>query len=63
MGIDSNVKSMLLWQYNLSFDPNHLDQIPINGLTPVIFQITPVTDLPLLLGLAEDQAKELSAVR
>lgn len=49
--------------FNLPFDPNHLEQIPINGLTPVIFQITPVTDLPLLLGLAEDHPEALSAVR
>ena len=50
-------------EFNLPFDPNHLDQIPINGLTPVIFQITPITDLPLLLGLADEDSKQLSAVR
>jgi len=48
--------------FNLPFDPNHLDKIPINGLTPVIYQITPVTDLPLLLGLVEDHLEQLSAV-
>ena len=50
-------------EFNVPFDPNNLDKIPINGLTPVIFQITPVTDLPLLLGLSEDHSEELSAVR
>ncbi len=49
--------------FNLPFDPSHLDQIPINGLTPVIFQITPVTDLPLLLGLAEKHPEILSAAQ
>jgi len=49
--------------FNLPFDPNTLENIPINGLTPVIYQITPVTDLPLLLGLAEDHSEQLSAVR
>ena len=50
-------------EFNLPFDPNNLEKIPINGLTPVIFQITPVTDLPLLLGLAEEHPETLSAVR
>lgn len=50
-------------EFDLPFDPNHLEKIPLNGLTPVIFQITPVTNLPLLSGLAEDPSKQLSAVR
>ena len=68
-GIDMNPNKLKLQtqgqgvEFNLPFDPNHLDQIPINGLTPVISQITPITNLPLLLGLAEDHSEELSAIR
>ena len=68
-GIDMNPNKLNLQtqgqgvEFNLPFDPNRLDQIPINGLTPVIFEITPVTNLPLLLDLADDESKQLSAVR
>ncbi len=50
--------------FNLPFDPNHLDQIPVNGLTPVIFKIesVPIENFPLILGLVEEPSKELSAV-
>ncbi len=46
-----------------NFDLNHLERFPINGFSPIIFQTVPVTDLPLFLGLTEDQLKQLSAVR
>ncbi len=38
----------------------NLEIIPINGLTPVILQITPVTDLPFLLGLSQPAREQLS---
>lgn len=33
-----------------------LENMDINGFTPVIFSITPVTNLPALLGLAGEDA-------
>jgi len=40
---------------NMPFDPAQLQGVTIDGFTPVIFSITPITNLPLLLGVsAED---------
>ena len=51
--------------FNLSFDPQNFESIPFKGLKPDISTITPllVEDLPLILGLAEDHLKQLSAIR
>ena len=36
------------------FDPAQFEGVTIEGFTPVIFSITPITNLPLILGAAED---------
>ncbi len=38
----------------LPFNPDQLQQLRIDGFSPVIIQIAPVTNLPLLLGLRPD---------
>ena len=40
---------------NLNIDPAQLQNLDIKGLTPVIFNITPMTDLPLFLGIKKDE--------
>ncbi len=35
-------------------DLKYLETTPINGFTPVIYQMTPVTNIPLLLGIKEE---------
>ena len=68
-GIDFNPANLDLQtqgegiEMDFPFDPQNLDTIPLEGLTPVIFQITPVTNLPLFLGFAEDRSEALSSIR
>ncbi len=38
--------------------PLEIDQMQIDGLVPVIFNISPVHDLPMFLGLKEDHSRE-----
>jgi len=59
-GIDFNPNNLNLQtqgvDYNVPIDPQLLEELtstPLDGLTPVIFQIVPVTNLPLLLGIAD----------
>jgi len=42
----------------LPIDPAMIDNININGLTPVIIQLTPITNLPLILGFADSDEIE-----
>lgn len=42
-------------------DMQDLENMPIEGFTPVIFQIVPVTNLPLLLGINDLEAPDASA--
>ncbi len=61
-GIDLNPANLQLRtqgtgvDFDLPFDAENLEAIPIDGFTPVIFQITPVTNFSLLLGLKNDDA-------
>ena len=50
-------------EFNLPFDPNNLENIPINGLTPIIFRVTTVTDFLLSFGLVEEPPETLTAVQ
>jgi len=36
------------------FDPAQFEGVTIDGFTPVIFSITPITNLPLILGVTEE---------
>jgi len=38
-----------------TFDPAQLEQMNIDGFYPVIYNIVPVTNLPMLLGVAEEK--------
>jgi len=38
-------------EFNLNFDPAMLENMNFTGFIPVIFEIIPVTNLPLLLGI------------
>ena len=46
--------------FNLPAEFKYLESTPINGFTPVIIEIVPVTNLPVLLGTAnENQPREI----
>jgi len=47
-------------QIPVSSNPNEYQNIKINGLVPFIFDITPITNIPLLLGESEEQSDEFS---
>ena len=47
--------------FNSNFGSDHLEEFPINGYSPFIFKITPVSGL--LLGLTDDHSEQLSAIR
>ena len=38
----------------MNYDPAQLEQMNIGGFYPVIYNIIPVTNLPLLLGTSKD---------
>ncbi len=42
-------------EFDLPFDVHELEGLPITGFTPIIFNITPVINLPLFLGLEDKQ--------
>jgi len=44
-------------EFNLP-TPAELENMEINGLTPIIFNITPITNLPLFLGAKEQHPQE-----
>lgn len=63
-GIDLNPEQMdletqgELINYAISpEDIKQLERMPINGFTPVIFNIAPITNLPLFLGVAEPEKR------
>jgi hypothetical protein len=48
-------------QFNINIPPAVIERIKTKGIQPVIFQITPVTNLPFLLGIQEeDDIEQLS---
>ena len=48
-------------EFQLPENLKYLETTPINGLTPLIIEIVPVTNLPLLLGVSDkEQKQELS---
>jgi len=68
-GIDLNPNNLDLQtqgevaEFNLPFDPQMLENIQIDGLFPVIINITPITNLPLLLGVSEkEEEQQLSSL-
>jgi len=61
-GIDFNPKNLNLETKGegidmpqINFDPTQLEQMNVDGFYPVIYNIVPVTNLPLLLGVAEEK--------
>ncbi len=65
-GIDLNPDNLDLqtqgegMNLNFPLDPKNLEGVQINGLTPVILEITPVSNLPFLLGLGLLKTEQLS---
>lgn len=47
----------------MSIIPINVENINIDGYVPIIFNITPVTNLSLLLGTSEVNQEELSLAR
>ena len=48
--------------FNAPIDPQmleNLERVPVDGFTPFIFQITPVTNFPLLLGIEESDEESM----
>lgn len=62
-GIDLNPKHFELEaggheiQLRMPFSPQQLEQLKVDGFTPVIIQISPVVNLPLLLGINTDEGE------
>lgn len=46
--------------FNLPVNSMNLDQIQIDGLLPVIINIAPITNLPLILGTVEIEMEPLA---
>jgi len=65
-GIDLNPNNFEIQSYGdkielkIPADFKNFDSTPINGFTPVILQITPITNLPLLLGESENESREVN---
>ena len=63
-GIDFNPKNFNLEtqgegiEFNPTFDPAQLEKIKIEGLSPVIINIVPITNLPLLMGIAPTKSED-----
>jgi reactive intermediate/imine deaminase len=63
-GIDLNPNNLDLrtegkgMDLNFTFDPRDFDTVPVNGFIPVIFQITPVTNIPMLLGESQEPEQQ-----
>ncbi|HLF17998.1 MAG TPA: protein phosphatase 2C domain-containing protein [Candidatus Omnitrophota bacterium] len=45
-------------EFNLPEELKKLETMPINGFAPIIYQIIPVTNLPLLLGITDQEEPE-----
>jgi len=62
-GIDFNPDSLRLEikgeriQFDISDEAIRMQNIQIDGLTPMIIQVIPITNLPLLLGVKEEEDK------
>jgi len=65
-GIDLNPQLLELTtggagEIDIPFDPAMMPNTPIEGFAPIIINITPVTNFPLLLGLSDvEQEPQLS---
>ncbi len=65
-GIDMNPDKLNLQtpgegvKFDIPVENRNLEKIPVNGLTPVIFEITPVKNLPVLLGFGSEKEGQLS---
>ena len=69
-GIDFNLDLLELEiqgqavNFNLTNSDQNFEHVHIdNGLLPVIFNITPITDLPFILGAANTEEQQLTSVR
>ena len=60
-GIDLNPTNMNLvtqgedYELELPFDPDQVERQPITGFTPVIIHMVPISNIPQLLGLSEQE--------
>ncbi|MBF0385154.1 MAG: hypothetical protein HQL27_04715, partial [Candidatus Omnitrophica bacterium] len=45
----------------LPLTPVEIQNLSVDGFLPVIISVTPITDLPLLLGVTEDDGKDIMA--
>ncbi len=64
-GIDMNPANIAVenagdFRFEFDIDPAAFEDLPINGLVPVIINITPVTNIPLLLGRGESNPEEVT---
>jgi len=66
-GIDFNPNNLDLQTQGTGiqfrFIPTELEHMPINGFTPVIFQMTPMTNFRLLIRETQEQSDEFSISR
>jgi len=62
-GIDFNPANMNLQtageqvEFQLPFDVNELEHMNIHGFKPIIIQMRPIVNLPLLLGLVDEKGE------
>ena len=64
---DFNVNNLNLKEHGQILDFNFTNSMDIqpntvNGITPVIINITPITNYPLLLGLSEDIESQITTL-
>ncbi|MFC1510305.1 hypothetical protein ACFL49_01460 [Candidatus Omnitrophota bacterium] len=68
-GIDFNPNNLLLEtkgegiKFNVPFDLQNLESSSVTGASPVILQITPITNLPLLLGISEEEGSKENSLQ
>ena len=68
-GIDFNPRNLSIQSQGnkvempISNNPQQFQNIEIKGLIPFIFKITPITDIPLILGESEDISNSLDLSR
>ena len=42
-------------EFDIPFDSETILNMPIDGFSPIIFQITPINNVPFLLGISEKE--------